>query len=105
VFNVRVEAIEKEEKISQVVFKSDVDVSGTELESDSDIILKERDGLMVPTLEMNDIIMSVHTLGNFSEMLQGVFGDEAEHRLLADFREEWSEDFVPNYWVHVIVKT
>ena len=105
VFNIRVDLIEKDGKVVQLIFKSAMDVSGTDLESDSDIVLKERNGVMVPTLELNDIVCYPHTRQGFTTLLKRVFGEEAEHRVLPDFRDKGPEDFVPNYWVHVIVKS
>ena len=101
VFNIKADLVEEDD--IAIIFRSDMDVSGTELEEDPDIKLKEREGKMVPTLELNNIPMYPHTLDGFTALLKTVFGEKAEHRLLPDFRENGQEDFVPNYWVHVIV--
>ena len=103
VFNIKADLVEEEGVAAKMTFRSDMDVSGTELEEDPDIKLKERDGKMVPTLELNNIPCYPHTLKGFTALLKTVFGEKAEHRLLPDFRENGQEDFVPNYWVHVIV--
>ena len=104
-FNVRTETVKKEGKPVTLIFKSDLDVSGTGLEKDTDVKLKERNGVMVSTLELNDIPMHVHTLDRFTALIRQVFGEEVEHRLLPDFRDDGAAEFRPNYWVHVIVKS
>eukprot|EP00116_Pleurobrachia_bachei_P006661 sb/3466923/ len=104
VYNIRNDLVEKNGELVGLVFKSDIDVSETELEGDSDVFLQERDGVMVPTLKLNDIPCCLHTLKGFGALLEGVFGEEAEHRVLPDFKEDVGDDFVPNYWIHVIVK-
>ena len=61
---------------------------------------------MVPTLKLNDIPVYLHKLKEFGALLESVFGEGAEHRVLPDFKEQKDvgDDFVPNYWIHVIVK-
>eukprot|EP00116_Pleurobrachia_bachei_P001486 sb/3461748/ len=104
IYNIKNHLIEKDGELTGLLLQADFDVSGTELERDSDVILQERDGVMVPTLKLNDIPFYLHTLKGFGALLERVFGEGVEHRVLPDFKEDVGDDFVPNYWVHVVVK-
>ena len=106
VFNVGVkDFVEKEGKVVQLTWCKNVDVSGTDLESDPMVVKKRKgeDGPLVSTLELDDITCCTHSLAGFTALLRKVFGEGAEHKVLPDFKET-SRDFVPNYWVHCIYK-
>ena len=106
VFNVGVkDIVEKEGKVVQLTRCSDVDVSGTDLESDPMVVMKRKGegGPLVSTLELDDITCCTHSLERFTALLKRVFGEKAEHKVLPDFKER-SGDFVPIYWVHCIYK-
>jgi len=103
-FNPEVEFVEKEGKVTEIILKTCLDVSGTELENDSDVKLMKRGDVMVPALEILPISMYPHTRDGFISLLKKVFGVDAEHRVLPDFQEN-SEDSEPKIWVHVIIKS
>jgi len=105
VFNVRADLVEEGDKVTQVIFKSDMDVSGSELADGPDIKWKSRDGVMVPALKMNDIACYPHTVEGFTALLKNVFGREADHRVLPDFKENGSKNLEPMFWVHIIIKS
>ncbi|KAL5264422.1 hypothetical protein ACHWQZ_G005493 [Mnemiopsis leidyi] len=111
VFNVGAkDFVEKEGQVVKLTFCSDIDVSGTDLESDPLVVMKKKgeEGSVVPTLELNDIPCCIYSLEGFTGLLRKVFGDEAEHKVFPDFKETHgpgSGDVVPNYWVHSIYKS
>ena len=114
VFNVVTkDFVENEGRVVQLTFNSDVDVSGTDLETDPLVVMKKKgeNGPLVPTLECDDIKMYAHSLAGFTGLLRKVFGEKAEHEILPDFKQTAGDckdtegDFVPNYWVHCIFKS
>jgi len=49
-----------------------------------------------------------HRLGTFTDLLKGVFGQDAEHKIFGDFRplSEWEkEEEQPAFYIHFIKKT
>ena len=105
IFNTKVEWVEKAGKVTSLIFRSDVDVSGTDLESDPEVKIKERNGNQVPTLQRNDIPFCPYTRDELTGLLKIVFGEGADQRVLPDFKLDAPEDYVPNYWVHCVVKS
>jgi len=103
VFNMRPILVEDNGLIFDT-YKFDVDVTDTEFESDPDMVLKERNGSMVPSIPMDSTRMYPHSLTSFTKLLQKVFGEDAKRTVLPDFKESANTNFAPNYWVHVVEK-
>ena len=104
IFNTQVEWVEEAGKVTSLIFRSDVNVSGTDLEADPEVQMKERNGRKVPTLQRKGLPLCPFTRDEFVGLLKTVFGEGAEYRALPDFKQDVSEN-LPNYWVHCIVKS
>jgi len=102
IHNIKTSVLTVDGHASMVTLDYEIDISGIPV-GEHQQMREKSDGTIIPVSQFR-LSYFPHLLPNFTAMLKGIFGEEAEHQLLADFQPDPPVDYVASYFVHVIRK-
>ena len=87
---------------NEVSLEYEIDTTGHSDDASHEMRTKQ-DGSQIPVSTFT-LSYYPHKIAQFVQLLKSVFGDDADHTLMRDYRTVVEEGYVPSYFIHVIKK-
>ena len=87
---------------NQITLEYEIDITGYTDGSDHEMRTKQ-DGTQIPISKFS-LSYYPHKKEQFVALLKSVFGDDAKHTLLRDYKTDVEDEYIPSYFIHVVEK-